>query len=299
MQMMFDMVQKKGDRELLDGRVTVYAVIDMDPAELMTTKHTFASMVHSGFLVSQGNFKDQYNFRDFLKSELGITLEDGLEQGLAQLLERMDGLESTLDPQKLKERLESMDDLNDLIPTPAKIVPFHTEEEILTQEGDVFFAGTFRNVGNAVLTVQALPMLYQARFREQEAGRIKNEIETLISQIEKGDSRHSLASPETDADKSTEEHLLRDFIPNMLYSRKEARSFDATVREFRAAMKQYRFPEDIDAIIAIISSTKELTEKDNRLLELYTKKITSVEKEDFKAVDAVAREIKQLRDADT
>ena len=295
---MFDVEQKKGDGGFLDGRVTVYALIDMDPAELMTTKHTFASMAHNGFLVSQGNFKDQYNFRDFLKSELGITLEDGLEQGLAQLLERMDGLESTLDPQKLKERLESMDDLNDLIPTPAKIIPFHTEEEILSQEGDVFFAGVFKNIGNAVLTVQALPMLYQARFREQEAGRIKNEIETLISQIEKGDSRNSLASPEADGKKSTEEHLLRDFIPNMLYSRKESRSFDATVQEFRTAMKRYRFPEDIDAIVSIISNTKELTEKDNRLLELYAKKITCVEKEDFKAVDAVTREIKQLRDTD-
>ena len=34
-------------------------------------------MIHNGLLVAQGNFKDQYNFRDFLKSELGITLEEG------------------------------------------------------------------------------------------------------------------------------------------------------------------------------------------------------------------------------
>ena len=137
-----NVVQKKGDEANLDGRITVYAAVDIDPEDLLSMKHSFASMVHNGFLVAQGNFRDQYNFRDFLKSEMGISLEDGLGEGLSQLIERMDGLESTLDPQKLKERLENMDDIEDFIPTPAKIVPFHSEEEILAQEGDVFFVGT-------------------------------------------------------------------------------------------------------------------------------------------------------------
>jgi hypothetical protein len=290
--MNFDIQQKKGDPGTLDGRITVYAMIDVDTGELLAAKHAFASMVNDGFLVSQGNFKDQYNFKDFLKSELGISLEDGLEDGLKELLDRMEGLESTLDPQKLKERLESMDDLNDFIPTPAKIVPFHSEEEIFSQEGDVFFVGSFKNVGNAVLAVQALPMLYQSRFREQEAGRIKNEIESLIAQIENTDVRHPQALPK--AKQSTEEGLLMEYIPNMLYYRKESHDFENKVREFRLAMKRYRFPEDIEAIVSIISRKGELSETDNRLLELYAKKITCVEKEDFKEVDTVTREIKQL-----
>ncbi|MBN1130597.1 MAG: hypothetical protein JXA71_16535 [Chitinispirillaceae bacterium] len=295
--MQFTIEQKKGDPQTLDGRITVYAVIDADAGEIVNIKHAFASMVHNGFLVSQGNFRDQYNFKDFLKSELGISLEDGLEEGLAQLLERMEGLESTLDPQKLKERLESMDDLNDFIPTPAKITPFHSEAEILSQEGDVFYAGTFKNISNAVLSVQALPMLYQAHFREQQGGRIKNEIESLIAQIEKGDLKQALPAPEKR--QTTEEHLLMEFIPSMLYSRRETHAFEATVREFREAMKRYRFPEDVEAIVSIISSKGELTEIDNRLLELYAKKITCVEKEDFNAVDTVTREIKQLLHQET
>jgi hypothetical protein len=277
---------------VLDGRITVYAVIDADPGEMLSAKHAFASMVNNGFLVSQGNFKDQYNFKDFLKSELGISLEEGLEEGLTQLLDRMEGLESTLDPQKLKERLESMDDLNDFIPTPAKIVPFHSEQEIVSQEGDVFFAGAFKNIGNAVLAVQALPMLYQARFREQVAGRIKNEIETLIAQIENTDVKHIPATPKPR--QSTEDGLLKKYIPTMLYYRKESHDFENKVSEFRSAMKQYRFPEDIEAIVSIISRKGELTDTDNRLIELYAKKISCVEKEDFKAVDTVTREIRQL-----
>ena len=62
-----------------------------------------------------------------------------------------------------------------------------------------------------MLGVQALPMFYQARYREQEAGRIRGEIETIISQIEHTDTT---VAPKADF----EEQLLKQFIPNMLYS---------------------------------------------------------------------------------
>lgn len=132
--MSLNIVQKKGDPHRLDGRVTVYAIIDIDSSDLMNTKHPIGSMVHNGLLVAQGNFRDQNNLKDFLKSEMGISLEEGLGEGLAQLLEKMDGLESALDPQKLRERLENMDEIEDFIPTPAKIVPFHSEEELMARE---------------------------------------------------------------------------------------------------------------------------------------------------------------------
>lgn len=286
-----NVVQKKGDAETgnLDGRITVYALVDIDSAELMSMKHSFASMVHNGFLVAQGNFRDQYNFRDFLKSEMGISLDDGLGEGLSQLIERMDGLESTLDPQKLKDRLENMDDIEDFIPTPAKIVPFHSEEEILAQEGDVFFVGTFRNVGSAVLAVQALPMLYQARYREHEAGRIKSEIESIISQIE-----GNVAAP-SKQNVSTEDTLLKDLIPNMLYSRKDPRAFKAAESEFREFMKGYRYREDVDAIVALTAGKGDMAEKANKLLELYAKKIVCVKNEDFSGAEGTNREIQQLQ----
>jgi hypothetical protein len=241
--MSFTIQQKKGDPQNPDGRITVYAAIDIDPADLATVKHSFASMVHNGFLVAQGNFRDQYNFRDFLQSELGISLEQGFEEGLSQLIEHMDGLESTLDPQKLKERLENMNDLEDFIPTPAKIVPFHSEAEICAQEGDVFFAGTFKNIGNAVLAVQALPMLYQAHYREHEGQHIRIEIESIITQIERSDAPRVSASPKPKA--STEETLLKEYIPKMLYSKKEPHAFETAAKEFRLFMKKYRFQEDI------------------------------------------------------
>jgi hypothetical protein len=271
-------------------------MIDVDPEDLVAMKHSFASMVHNGLLVAQGNFKDQYNFRDFLKSELGISMEEGLEEGLTELIGRMEGLESTLDPQKLKDRLENMDDLEDFIPTPAKIVPFHSEEEILSQEGDLFFAGHFKNIGNAVLSVQALPMLYQARYREQEVGRIRGEIESIISQIEHTAGEAGAAAAST-PDHSIEDDLLKKYIPNMIYSKNEPHNFEAAVKEFREFMSSYRFAEDVDAVVSLISGSKELTQKDNTLLALFAKKIAYIDKEDFAKAEEISREIQRARGA--
>src|SRR5271169_6517680 len=123
--MLLGIEQKKGTQNRLDGRLTVYANIDIDPSDLVSMKHPIASMVHNGLLVAQGNYREQNNLRDFLKSEMGVSLEDGLEE----FLDKLGGLESALDPEKLRDRIENIDELEDFIPTPAKIVPFTSEDD--------------------------------------------------------------------------------------------------------------------------------------------------------------------------
>lgn len=289
--MILNIEQKKGDQNQLDGRITVYAIIETDAADILNMKHPIASMVHNGLLVAQGNYKEQSSLKDFLKSEMGLSLDEDLGEGLAQLLEKMNGLESALDPQKLKEHLENMGE--EFIPTPAKIVPFHSAEEIMVQEGDVFFIGIFKNVGNAVLGVNALPILYQARYREQEAHKIRNEIELLISQIERNDSAvtTSVMTPGVDI----EQKLLKEFIPNMLYCLKEPNQFKQAEEQFRDFMRGYRFREDVEAIVTLIGSKEQLSSQDYRLLELYAKKIAAVKKEDFSAAEVYSKEIQSLR----
>jgi hypothetical protein len=95
---------------------------------------------------------------------------------------------------------------------------------------------------------------------------------------------------------TTEGNLLKEFIPNMLYSRKDPRAFEAAAKEFRVFMKKYRFQEDIEAIVSIIKGSGELTENKNRLLELYASKIACVEKEDFTKAEEASREIQRLRE---
>jgi hypothetical protein len=292
--MILNLEQKKGNPFHLHGKVTVYAQIDIDPSDLMSLKHPISSMVHNGLLVAQGNFKEQSNLKDFLKSEMGISSDESMEEGLSQLLEKMNGIESALDPQKLKERLENMGDLEEFIPTPAKIVPFHSEQEILDEEGDVFFTGIFKNVGNAVLSVNALPILYQARYREQEHQQVRNEIDHLINQIEQTgvpSGSQTIKTPGVNA----EEKLLKEFIPNMLYWRKEPHSFANAEEQFRMFMKGYQFQEDVEAVVKIIGSKSELGSTEYKLLELYAKKIASIKEEDFSAAESYSKEIQKLQ----
>jgi hypothetical protein len=285
--MLLGIQQKKGDANKLDGRLTVYAVLDIDPSDLLSMKHPIASMVHNGLLVAQGNYREQNNLRDFLKSEMGLSIEEGLED----FLDKLGGLESALDPEKLRERIENIDELEDFIPTPAKIVPFHSETDVLAQEGDVYFAGSFKNIGNAILSVNSLPILYQARFREQEIRTVRNEIEQLIAQIEKNaPARERVVSSGT----KIEEKILKEFIPNMLYCRKEKKVFGAAEKQFRDFLHDYSNKEDIDSIVSLIADEHELSSKDFKLLELYAKKISRVQEENFAEAEKLQDDIAGL-----
>jgi len=244
-------------------------------------------MIHNGLLVAQGNFKEQSSLRDFLKSEMGLSFEDGLQE----LLSRLDGIEAALDPDKLREKLHEMEGMEEFIPTPAKIVPFHTEDEILAQEGDVFYTGKFRNAGNAVLSVNAFPILYQARYREQVMDSVRLEIDRLVGQIEQ---IQTTEENYTSADVDVAQRLLRDYIPSMLYSRREDSMFSAAERQFRTFMSGYRFAEDIDAIVRIIRQSPELTGKEYRVLELYARKMAAVRDEKFSDAEKLRNEIREL-----
>jgi hypothetical protein len=286
--MLLGVENKKGDPANLDGRLTVYAIIDLEPGEVAAMKHPIAAVVHNGLLVAQGNFRDQNNLRDFLQSEMGLSLEEGLEE----IIQRLEGLESALDPQKLKEKIEGMREFEDFIPTPAKIVSFHTEAEILAQDGDVYFMGRFEHIGNANLSVNSFPILYQARYREQQLGRVRGEIELLISQIEKPAAIES--RPGGASSSEMREKLLREFIPDMLYCRKDAHVFASAQSRFREYMRGNASTADVDAIVKIISEPAELTKGHFRLLELRARKIAEIHGQNPGEAEKLRRDIEGL-----
>ncbi len=279
--------QKRGDPGVLDGRLTVYARVELDVGDIVGTKHPIASMVHNGLLVVQGNYKEQSNLRDFLKSEMGLSLEEGL----GEFLEKLDGLESALDPEKLKERMESIGDIQDFIPTPAKIVPFNSEEEILEEEGDIFFVGDFKSVANANLSVNSFPIIYQACFREQQIDTLRGEIESLISAVENDELPDSFASlPGV----SVEERILKDFLPFMLYSRKDRKAFEKAQQKFRNFLSGPQYHEDVERIVAILSSQQDLFSRHYKLLELYAKRIAERSLQRTDSVEKLSREIDRI-----
>ncbi|MFW6221600.1 MAG: hypothetical protein ACOC4C_03965 [Fibrobacterota bacterium] len=276
-------VQKKGDPHNLDGHLTVYARVDLDPSEVVEPKHPIASMIHNGLLVAQGNYRDQNNLRDFLKSEMGLSLEEGL----GEFIEKLDGLESALDPQKLKDKMDHLDDIQDFIPTPAKIVPFNSEEEIISQQGDVFFTGMFKNVANANLSVNSFPILYQARFREQQIDRVKSEIEQLIFQVERTQVSPALSG------KELEQKILKEYIPQMLYCRNDKPVLKSTEAQFRKFLGE-RFEEDATHIIKLIERPINLSAQHYQLLELYARKIAVISSENYSEVDSINQSIADL-----
>lgn len=284
--------QKKGSPDNIDGRLTVYAIIDIDASETMSASHPIASMVHNGLLAAQGNYKEQSSLKDFLMSEMGESLEEGIEE----FIDKLEGLEGALDPQKLKDKMKNLDDLKDFIPTPAKIVPFHSEEEILEQEGDVFYVGRFKNMANANLSINSFPIMYQARFREQEIDMIKNEIDQIISQIESNESNELPDSHHTSPDVNIEQKIIKDYIPVMLYSRKNENDFAGIVKKFKRFLSGYKFPEDVEKVVSVITGPEELTPSHYKLLELYAKKISGVCRENFSAVDKINKEISSVEE---
>ena len=285
--MFMNIEYKKGNASRLDGRMTVYARIVLDPAEVITLKHPIAAMIHNGLLVAQGNFRDQNNLRDFLKSEMGLSFEEGLEA----IIDKLDGLESALDPQKLRDKMQDMAELEEFIPTPAKIVPFHSEADILRQEGDVFYTGTFKNIGNANLSVNAFPILYQARYREQQIELVRDEIEQIIGQIERPEP---LALPSATLS-AIAERILKEFIPNMLYGRNDPLQFENARQQFLQFADQYHCDEDSSAIVAILKRSSGLSGEHYKLLELYARKIAEQAHENITAVQQIQQTIITLR----
>jgi hypothetical protein len=185
-----------------------------------------------------------------------------------------------------------MGELEDLIPTPAKIVPFYSEADILTQEGDVFFTGTYKSLGNANLSVNAFPILYQARFREEQLERVRSEIELLISQIEK-----NVPIPGPDPDNAyavIEEKILKEYIPAMLYSRQDTKAFSAARDQFSAYTGGFDSPQEVASIIKTLSGNAELAGKQYKLLELYARKIGLRAIHDFAEADRIGESIRKL-----
>ncbi len=106
--------QKKGDATAPHGMLTVYAKILVDHHELSSMDAHMSpleALTRSGFLVAQGNYRDQRSLRDFLAQEFGTSMDD--EEGLKHFVEGLGGIEGALDPEKFKEKLQELEVLED------------------------------------------------------------------------------------------------------------------------------------------------------------------------------------------
>lgn len=254
-----------------------------------------SSMVRNGILAVQANFINQRTIRDFFREEFGISLEKGIQEVIDQARDT-GGLEGALDPEAVKDRLESMKNA-DFIPIPAKIAFFSSEEEMLAGDADVYFLGTFAVLSHAHLCVNSFPIIYQAFFREQEHRAVESEIAALLGTIEDPRAEARRKDGEATIQSYTGDlkaFLLTDLIPKMIYSLGDRSEYARALGQFRAFMGDFGYPEDMEEIVTLIESTPGHDARNLRKLELLVAKLEALQKEDYERLEEIRKELKGL-----
>jgi hypothetical protein len=295
--------QRKGDPRRLKGKLIAYVRVETSEGELASgpqgeegNASALASMVRNGILAVQANFVDQRNIRDFFREEFGISLEKGIQEVIDQAKET-GGLEGALDPEAVKERLESMKNA-DFIPIPAKIAFFGSEAEMLAADADIYYLGSFTVLSHAHLCVNSFPIIYQAYFREQEHLAMEREIAALLGTIEEphkkegegGDDAPRLQTYQGDV----KAYLLKEIIPKMIYNLSDPAEYQKALSQFKDFMGDFGYPEDIQAIVTLIESTPTHDAKALRKLELLVAKVEALQKEDYEKLEGIRNELGKL-----
>jgi hypothetical protein len=290
---------RRGDPEKLKGKLVAYVRIEgrgeaegeAFGSERGDTPNPLSSMVRNGILAVQANFVNQRNIRDFFREEFGISLEKGIQEVIEQARDT-GGLEGALDPEAVKERLESMKNA-DFIPIPAKIAFFSSEAEMLSGDTDVYYLGSFTVLSHAHLCVNSFPIIYQAYFREQEHRAVENEIAALLGSIEEPRKKEGEVTIQTYGG-DVKAYILTDLIPKMIYSLADKAEYQKALGQFKTFMGDFGYPEDMQEIVTLIESTPSHDAKNLRRLELLVAKIEALQKEDYERLEEIRNQLRGL-----
>lgn len=302
--MVLGIEQKKGDAEILSGKLTAYAkILPTETPE--PAPQPFQDMVRNGLLVVEGDFRQNNSFRQFLKKELGKDFDENISGLLERIREEGGELPEGIDIESIRERVNELANM-EVIPIPAKIVYRNSEEEILQGDGDIFYIGEFQGVGQAHFCLTSLPIYYQAKYREQEKATESAYLNDLIAQIETQPvigTEELKESNELFPDGAS----LSSFIGNLqeLFDTKVIPFFFAceTDDEFEKAFAQFKkfiapHPEK-DDIQKMYESLRALRRegsnaKERKRLELICNKISAAYHEDFRKIPAILSALNEL-----
>ncbi|MFH0919045.1 MAG: hypothetical protein V1913_01670 [Fibrobacterota bacterium] len=281
---------KKGNPASLKGLLIVYCrVIQVETPD--NRKSPIYEMAKSGILAASGDYRTQNTLNDFLKKELGLTLDDLSKPENANL----SGLPEGMDPGYLRKKIESMKGFEEMIPTPAKLEHFGSEEEVLSRDTDIFYLGEFERLANANLAVNALSILYQAIYREQAARFISQEIEKMLLTTERDvNQEHYTIEPD-----KVEARLHREFLPELIYNRDNPEELKRWTDRLKNYLSGYKYPEEIEKIIMLSTNKNLKIQEVQGVIELYIRKIAALLKEDYKTVGALKKEIERIEAGNT
>jgi hypothetical protein len=303
---MLNIIQKKGVSNPLMGRVLVYARI-LPGNESPPGSFPWEDMTRNGLLVVSGDFKTQHNLADFLRKEFKGELGDGLEGLVQKLRELGEDIPDDLNPEEIRRRLDGMSNM-EIIPVPAKVVTFDSEDAILEEVADIFFVGEFHGVQHAHLAVTSFPILYQSIYREQQALRTMTEINSLLDQALDSSEAKAITTPQRGDPVVLEikgtletfkgnllEFLMGQVIPNLIYNLGYPAEFSLSIQNFKLFMKHYRWPLDVVEIEDSLYRLKGGDHRQNRHIELLCRKISALFHEEFERLPAIQSELAQFK----
>lgn len=304
---MSSIVQKKGSPDHLSGRLLAYARI-IPGGMPESDRNPLAEAVHNGLLIVAGDFENQANLKDFLRKEFGadFDIDEGLEH-LASQIKNLEGdIPEGMNPDSLRERLDSLSHM-EIIPVPARVVQFNSEEDLLAQDADIFYVGEFQGTSHAHLAVTSFPILYQAWFREQQSRLLQDEIDQILNQVEITAQTPKVIDHADDSDPAIldlpkdltnfsgnlQDLLLGTVLPNLLYHLNNKDEFTLSWKVFIRFMHPYRRQEDIELIAVSLQALRQGDDRQNRILELLCRKISAIHHEEFEKVSMIQQELNQ------
>jgi len=249
-------------------------------------------LVHNGLLVVSGEFQNQATLGEFLRREIKNESPEALDGLVNKLREMGEEIPDNLSPDELRNRIEGMSHM-EIIPVPAKVVVFESEEDILKRDADIFYIGEFVGVQFAHLAVTSFPILYQALYREQDSRHVQGEINSLLDQVSAnqvplGDSAVlQLPGKLESYNGELLDLLMGTVVPNLVYNLKNHAEFDLSLQNFRIFMESYRWPADLDEIEKALTRLRAGEQDQNRHLELLCRKIAALYKERFEQLPAL------------
>jgi len=276
---------KKGNPSVLFGKVVAYCKIKNFSGPKLQN-HPVAGMVNRGLLCVSGDYRSSQSIRDFFKEELGISLEEGLKNLFSQF--KGEEPDEPWNQNNMEEKLDNLKAMEEFIPKPAKMELFNSEEEILGQEGDIYFLGEFENLGYANLMANAFPVIYQAQYKEQRNRALNSEISKMLEEIsqknEGGENFETFTG-------NLENELLTKYVPALYYEFALSERKEEAQTNFRNFLKGYPHPDEIDQIIQLIKNEKLDPQKKAEIVELHIKKISSLIKEDFESLGIIKKKL--------
>lgn len=264
----------------------------------------FDDMIKNGLLALEGDFRQSIPTKSQRKA-----ITDAMDEKFDNMLERMESegidIPENVDVDKMRERLHELSSM-EVIPIPARIGSFETEEQILDEDADIYYIGEFIGAGQAHYCLTTLPIYYQAVYREQAKRKEMDFLNEALAQIEAGDFVDTDDLQQNSEELFPEGITLNNFvgdlskllnvrvIPFLLASESDM-EYDRQMIKFFEFMKAY--PETAD-ILRIDMALRELRHQDStvarKLLELSCQKVCAVYDEDSKKAQDIEKQISEL-----